>query len=380
MAEAAALPRYPVRLHVDYPERQSRWKALVRLPLSIPVFIFIFFMNLILYGVGVLWLAILIRGRPPRWLFDMIVGANRARARARAYILLLTDEYPTFEGPSPLNYDVVLPERISRWRLLLWKLITALPHWIILQVLQFAQFAVLPIVWAAILITGRYPKGLHTFVTGVLRWERRVEAYALSLTDQYPPFSLAEEAGPAQRSSSVISSIIGVLVFGGIVGGITASVIALSGRQTTVEVSYQDLLDDQVPGFQTAVVADSFVVALTGAQDPADASYELLIPEEGARFVELTMHAEEVGGFYADQDSGKKQSFYDWDFRLKDTNGKTHAPFLALVNGRTLPETILLGDEGEIRLVFELGQDIDPAELRYKVAGRFIAPIVYRFV
>jgi hypothetical protein len=46
------------------------------------------------------------------------------------------------------------------------------------------------IAWFAILFTGRYPEGLYHFGSGVLRWNIRVDAYLLLLTDVYPPFSL----------------------------------------------------------------------------------------------------------------------------------------------------------------------------------------------
>lgn len=48
------------------------------------------------------------------------------------------------------------------------------------------------IAYYAILITGRYPRGLFRFVEGVLRWYNRVVGYAFILaTDRYPPFRLA---------------------------------------------------------------------------------------------------------------------------------------------------------------------------------------------
>ena len=44
--------------------------------------------------------------------------------------------------------------------------------------------------WVAALITGSLPVGLHGFIEGILRWQHRASAYALLLTDEYPPFSL----------------------------------------------------------------------------------------------------------------------------------------------------------------------------------------------
>ena len=43
----------------------------------------------------------------------------------------------------------------------------------------------------AVVVTGRWPEGLWDFLVGYLRWTLRVNAYALLLTDRYPPFSLA---------------------------------------------------------------------------------------------------------------------------------------------------------------------------------------------
>ena len=45
--------------------------------------------------------------------------------------------------------------------------------------------------WLAILVTGRYPRGLFDYVEGVIGWHNRVVAYAFILvTDEYPSFRL----------------------------------------------------------------------------------------------------------------------------------------------------------------------------------------------
>jgi hypothetical protein len=91
----------------------------------------------------------------------------------------------------PLRLEWTLAPRLNRW-LWLVKWLLAIPHFIVLVFLWIAAFFVVIFAWFAILITGRYPRGLFKFVVGVGRWTNRVTAYALVLvTDEYPPFSLS---------------------------------------------------------------------------------------------------------------------------------------------------------------------------------------------
>jgi len=83
-----------------------------------------------------------------------------------------------------------------------FRLLLAIPHFLVLSVLAIAAEVVAVIAWFAALFTGRLPAGLADFLTGWLRWSARVYAYVGLLTDQYPPFALADADYPVRLSAA----------------------------------------------------------------------------------------------------------------------------------------------------------------------------------
>jgi hypothetical protein len=94
----------------------------------------------------------------------------------------------------PIRVRIDRSPRSSRgWALLtitLVKFVLLLPHALALFLLGVAVFFAFVAAQVVVLVRGTYPPSLFAFVAGVLRWQARVYAFALSLTDRYPPFSL----------------------------------------------------------------------------------------------------------------------------------------------------------------------------------------------
>jgi hypothetical protein len=91
-------PSYPIRMQFAALDRYSRLKTLLRIILAIPIVILRYVMGLLLeIGGFAAWFVIVITGKLPRGLFDLMVLANSYTARSDAYIYLLTETYPPFQ-------------------------------------------------------------------------------------------------------------------------------------------------------------------------------------------------------------------------------------------------------------------------------------------
>jgi hypothetical protein len=208
-------PDYAARLEIDYPAQLDRLTTFFRLIWAIPILVVYALLSgpsggqyvdqagktASASGGGVtvgLFLAtallIVFRQRYPRWWFDFALELGRFGARVGAYLLLLTDTYPSTVDAQSVHLDADYPDvqrDLNRW-LPLVKWFLAIPHYVVLLVLSVIVVLATIAAWFAILFTGRYPRGIFDFVVGVGRWGTRVWAYAfLLVTDAYPPFSLS---------------------------------------------------------------------------------------------------------------------------------------------------------------------------------------------
>lgn len=91
-------PDYPVRLNVAAPlEEYSRLKVLLRIFYVIPAAIIIYVLNLVLELISfVAWLVIVVTGKQPKGLQDVIKLCVSYHMRANGLFLLVTETYPPF--------------------------------------------------------------------------------------------------------------------------------------------------------------------------------------------------------------------------------------------------------------------------------------------
>lgn len=144
----------------------------------------------------VAWWIVLFTAKYPKSFFDFQLGLLKWSTRVSARILNLADGYPAF-GTSgtddKTNVYIVYPETLSRGTLLLRAFLGVfyvyIPHGICLFFRGIGTYFVVLIAWWVVLITGKYPKGMHDFVVGTLRWATRLNIYMSFMTDKYPPFS-----------------------------------------------------------------------------------------------------------------------------------------------------------------------------------------------
>ncbi len=272
---SVSTPAYPVRVEGHLDPQLSRWLWLVKWVLVIPHAVVLAFLWVGFVVVSVIaFFAILFTGRYPLSLFEFNVGVLRWTWRVGFYAFSAngTDRYPPFtlaDGDYPATLQVVYPERLSRGLVLVKWWLLAIPQYLVVAVfvggtgsfdrrLPGLVSLLVLIAVVALLFTGRYPRSIFDFVLGMNRWVLRVAAYAMLMTDRYPPFRLdmgENEPGagalivgaptavapetPAATTRWGAGRIV-LLVVGSILGLLSLAALAAGGAATVIDQTQRD--------------------------------------------------------------------------------------------------------------------------------------------
>lgn len=187
-----------INIRLDNRDRQSTF---FRGVLAVPVVAFLAsFTETLHWGwttgliVAPVLLALLFRGIYPSYLLSFNHAIMELQTRVVAYVLLLTDDYPSIER-NP-NVAVLLPDvdggrKLNRW-LPLVKWFAAIPLIIVGIVYAAITVVVSIIAWVVTWSTGTYPEWALNIVLGTVRFWNRIYGYTVILvTDEYPSFSLS---------------------------------------------------------------------------------------------------------------------------------------------------------------------------------------------
>ena len=181
-------------------ENRDRVTVLFRGILVFPMFIYLgslmqawhWGISSVVFTVPVI-LTLVFRGKYPSYILNFNHAMLELSTRITAYVLFLTDDYPSIERNE--NVAVLFPDveggkKLSRWQPI-FKVIFAIPL-IILGIIYTVLSIILSfLAWIHILVTGKYPDPVIKWVIGCINYWNRLIGYAVVLvTDEYPTFKL----------------------------------------------------------------------------------------------------------------------------------------------------------------------------------------------
>jgi hypothetical protein len=96
--------------------------------------------------------------------------------------MIACDRHPSGDEEQGVCLDLARPDvggELDR-RLPPGRWLPAVPHYVAPFFLYLGAIVVVIVAWFAILLTGRYPRGLFQHVEGVIRWHDRVIGHAFA--------------------------------------------------------------------------------------------------------------------------------------------------------------------------------------------------------
>lgn len=207
-----------MKLTIQHQEKYSRGELLLR---TFPGWIYIYLPHWLLLIFAGLWGLVLLlvafwvivfTGRYPEPMFQYLAGFLKWITRVEARLFNLCDGYPAFgirASDNRTDLDIPYPEQVNRGltvaRLLLGIFYVLIPHGLVLLFRGIFVLILLIAAWWVVLVTGRFPGRIHRWAVEQIRWQLRIDAYLMFMTDRYPPFTgkeLPHEAAGASTGTS----------------------------------------------------------------------------------------------------------------------------------------------------------------------------------
>jgi TRAP-type mannitol/chloroaromatic compound transport system permease small subunit len=138
-------------------------------------------------------LAIVFTGKYPSYVLNFNHALLELHTRVTAYVLLLTDDYPSIERNPKIA--VILPDveggkKLGRI-LQIFKVIFVIPLVIVGIIYAIGAMFVTFVAWINTWSTGTYPRWALDYILGTISFWNRIYGYALLMvTDEYPRFTL----------------------------------------------------------------------------------------------------------------------------------------------------------------------------------------------
>jgi hypothetical protein len=187
---------YPISYEADFNPTPNRWTTFFRLILAIPwLIVAVFWGVLFIFTHFIAWIAIIILGRYPEWLYNFNSGVIRYGVRVGAWMYLQTDVWPPFGLADDPSYPIrvhfpPIAERQSRLKAL-FRLILVLPLEIVIYLgIGYLHTGAGVVAWLTIVFRGYLPEAVNSLLTYVNGFYARVAGYIAFLTDDYPPIGL----------------------------------------------------------------------------------------------------------------------------------------------------------------------------------------------
>jgi hypothetical protein len=191
---------YPISYEADFNPTPNRWTTFFRLILAIPWLIVAYvYLILAVFTHLFAWVAVVILGRYPQWLYNFNSGVIRYLVRYYAWAYLQTDVWPPFGIADDPSYPIrvnIAPAAARQSRLkAFFRIILILPMLIVSYAINYIHLFTAVVAWLTIVFRGYMPEGIHNTLTFVNSFYARVFGYYALLTDDYPPIGIERAKG-----------------------------------------------------------------------------------------------------------------------------------------------------------------------------------------